>query len=57
MPIWLRRFTYNTIADYYEKEKQEYEKQSKGSETLTNKAKIFKPPANAPTYSTKALKK
>jgi hypothetical protein len=25
MPIWLRKFTFNKINDYYKKEKEEYE--------------------------------
>lgn len=57
MPIWLRKFTFNNIQEFYEEQQKEYDKASKGSETLTNKTKVFKPPANAPTYTTKASKK
>lgn len=28
MPIWLRNFTYNKILEFYEKEKEQYEKSS-----------------------------
>ena len=30
-PIWLRNFTYNSIVEFYEKEKEEYNKSSKSS--------------------------
>ena len=57
MPIWLRRFTYTTIEDYFEKQAEEQRKQASGAETLTNKSKIAKPPTVKPTYTTKASKK
>lgn len=44
MPIWLRKFTFNEINDFYEKEKAEYEK-SVGKEQLTadsNMAEVAK---------------
>jgi thioredoxin-related protein len=57
MPIWLRRFTFEKIKEYYDKEREEAEKQQK---KLTNKSgkEIAKPniPDN-PTYSTRATKK
>ena len=35
MPIWLRKYTFKEISDFYEKEKKEYEKaQGKGKSTL-----------------------
>jgi hypothetical protein len=34
MPIWLRRFTFQEINDFYEKEKQELEK-AYGKEQLS----------------------
>jgi hypothetical protein len=57
MPLWLRRYTFNVIKEYYDKEKEEQEKQMRGSETLTNKSKIAKPPIVEPSYTTKASKK
>jgi hypothetical protein len=37
MPIWLRRFTFKQIADFYEDEKSSYENQSSGgSKTVVN---------------------
>ena len=58
MPIWLRKFTYNNIREFYEKEKEEYDKAANKSKTITASSKIDKPaiPQN-PTYSTKASKK
>lgn len=58
MPIWLRRFTFNTIKEYYDKEREEQEKQLNKGETLTNKSRLVKPPVTPqPTYTTKASKK
>ena len=31
MPIWLRNFTFKSIQEFYEKEKEEYDKSSKSS--------------------------
>jgi len=59
IPIWLRRTTFNMIKEYYEKEKEEHDKQNK---QLQNKGKseISRPniaPKTAPTYTAKAPKK
>ena len=50
MPIWLRNFTFRKMQEFYEKEKESYEKASKKN-TLGNFNTIKKP-----TYSTKARK-
>lgn len=61
MPIWLRRFTFNEINEFYIKEREEYEKatgQSKLTKTpdqLTQAVK--KQLAEKPTYSSKVAKK
>jgi hypothetical protein len=47
-PIWLRRFTFRTILDWYEKENKEQEKAS-GQNSILQNGKI-----KAPDYSTKA---
>ena len=62
MPIWLRLFTFKNINDHYEKEHEEYNKAVGKGETLTNKTKVFKPPAalqnsSQPTYVSKVGKK
>ena len=58
MPIWLRKFTYNNIKEFYEKEKEEYDKATNKSKTVTANSKIDRPALpNKPTYSTKAVKK
>lgn len=59
-PIWLRRFTFEKIKEFYEKEKEASEKSQK---TLENKNVINKPDVSkspkAPTetYKTKVPKK
>ena len=50
MPIWLRNFTFQKMQEFYEKEKEEYDKANKKSQTLKG-GKIKKP-----SYSTKARK-
>jgi len=50
MPIWLRNFTFRNIQEFYEKEKEEYDKVNKKSQTL--KSNTIK----KPTYSTRARK-
>ena len=54
MPIWLRKFTFHKIKEYYDKEAEEAEKaQGKHKQT----ADIARPNVATPTYSTKAAKK
>ena len=50
MPIWLRNFTFKKLQEFYEKEKESYEK-ANSKNTLTKSNTIKKP-----TYSTKARK-
>lgn len=58
MPIWLRRFTFNSIKDFYEKEKEEYDKATNKQQSPDQLAKLAKPPLKAkPTYTAKAPKK
>jgi len=62
MPIWLRRFTFEKIKEFYDKEREEAEKHNK---MLKNNGKgdisrpnISPPSTNKqPTYTTKAPKK
>ena len=58
MPIWLRRFTFETLREHYEKQNEAAEKQQN---TLKNKGKsdISRPniAPKQPTYTTKAPKK
>jgi hypothetical protein len=35
MPIWLRRFTFNKLQEFYTKEKETYENKGKGGNTKT----------------------
>jgi hypothetical protein len=39
MPIWLRKFTYNEINDYLEKEREQIEA-SKGKKQITAQTKL-----------------
>lgn len=41
MPIWLRKYTFNEIKVFYEKEREEYEK-SMGHDTITANTPIEK---------------
>jgi hypothetical protein len=58
MPIWLRRFTFETLREHYEKQKEETDKQQN---MLKNKSNKDIPRPNIvpkqPTYTTKAPKK
>jgi hypothetical protein len=33
--MWLRKFTYHEIKNYYDKEKEQYQKASRGNNTTT----------------------
>jgi hypothetical protein len=53
MPIWLRRYTFETLKEHYRKENEEVEKiqqKAKGTQQLS------KIPDRQPTYSSKARK-
>ena len=58
MPVWLRRFTFEKIKEFYEKEREEVNKQQN---TLKNKneGSISRPniAPKQPTYTAKAPKK
>ena len=52
MPIWLRKFTFKEIKDFYEDEKKEYEEAKSGgnSSTLVDSTGKVNP-ANFPQFS------
>jgi hypothetical protein len=58
MPIWLRRFTFETIKEYYDKQNEE---KNKAENLLQNKngKEVSRPDiaSKQPTYTTKAPKK
>jgi len=67
MPIWLRKYTFSQLNEFYEKEAKAYDNASKGSNTQTaidTDGKV-NPQAfrenqvveRKPTYSTRASKK
>ena len=55
MPIWLRRFTFETLKEHYEKQREAAEKQQNMLKN-NNKGEISRPNVT-PTYTTKAPKK
>jgi hypothetical protein len=65
MPIWLRKFIFNNIQEFYKKEEEEYKKaQSKHNKGTTNirmdesnKVKIPDFIKNNPTYTSTVAKK
>lgn len=61
MPIWLRRFTLQSIREFYEKEREAHEAmmdKASGTEKLTAaNQNIPSPPKVKPTYTTKASTK
>jgi hypothetical protein len=59
MPIWLRRFTFETLKEHYEKQKQETEKQQNMLQNTNNSKEVSRPniAPPKPTYTAKAPKK
>jgi hypothetical protein len=59
MPIWLRRFTFETLREHFEKQNEEAEKQQNMLKNNgKNKNDISRPNiAPKPTYTTKAPRK
>ena len=60
MPIWLRRFTFETLREYFEKQNEEAEKQQNMLKNNSkNKGDISRPniAPKQPTYTTKAPKR
>jgi hypothetical protein len=58
MPIWLRRFTFETLKEHYEKQKEEMDKQNNMLKNTTGK-ELSRPniAPTKPTYTSKAPKK
>jgi len=56
MPIWLRRFTFETLKEHYGKQQETMEKQQNMLKN-NNKNEIARPNIPPPTYVTKAPKK
>ncbi len=52
MPIWLRKFTFHKMKEYYDKQSEAMNKQS----PTPKKAPVKGPAIKKPTYSTKARK-
>jgi hypothetical protein len=62
MPIWLRKFTFNNINEFYKKEQEEYKKATGKGELVTADKPLAKPNIPnfsniKPTYTSKVSKK
>ena len=62
MPIWLRRFTFGVIKEFYDNEREEYEKASGNSQIMKNADQLAKQAKQEkalqqPTYVSKVSKK
>jgi hypothetical protein len=62
MPIWLRKYTFNSINEFYQKEQEEYQKASGQGELVTAnrplaKQKMPDSVIQKPTYTSKVSKK
>lgn len=58
MPIWLRRFTYSKIAEFYEKQREAQEEAANKAQGIQKATPQNTMGSNsAPTYSTKVSKK
>ena len=62
MPIWLRKFTFNNINEFYKKEQEEYTKAAGKGELVTANKPLAKPNIpdslnTKPTYTSKVSKK
>ena len=54
MPVWLRRFTYNSIREHYEAEKKRIEESRKAAK---GKQRGVAKPNTKPSYRTKRASK
>ena len=60
MPIWLRKFTFNKLKEYYDKQKDEMDKQQNMLKNKSGSGDLARPnvaPKTQPTYTAKAPKK
>lgn len=62
MPIWLRKFTFGTIKEFYDKEQEEYNKATGNGQIMKNADQLAKVAKNEkalqnPTYVSKVSKK
>ena len=53
MPIWLRKFTFNKIQDFYNKQKEEVESLKNNTSLIPETKNVINPP----NYTMKASKK
>ncbi len=58
MPIWLRRFTFNSIKEHFDAEREAYNKKNNEFEVNAPKKQVHKPDVQKPSvsYNAKAPK-
>jgi len=57
MPLWLRKFTFEKIKEFNEKQQEEYEKQRNKAKNLEQPQKQIQRPNIKPDYAFKAPRK
>ena len=61
MPIWLRKFTAQSIKEYYDKQREAQEEAQRKAQGIQQaapeKSNLVRPPIPKPTYTTKASTK
>jgi hypothetical protein len=57
MPLWLRRFTYNKIHEYYEKKNEKTDNVDQSIKNMKAAGSVANNKVQVPTYVTKASKK
>jgi hypothetical protein len=60
MPLWLRKFTWNKLNEFYEKENAQNSSTNNAEESIANMraaGAVAKKEVNVPSYVTKASKK
>ena len=62
MPIWLRKYTFNSINEHYKKEKEEYDEAVGNGKLITGNTPVVKPNIPqlndvTPTYTSKVSRK
>lgn len=57
MPLWLRRFTYNKLREYYENKNEQPDTVAESIKNLKSVGSVNNTKVQIPSYVTKASKK
>lgn len=57
MPLWLRRFTYNKLREFYEKKNEQPDTVSESIKNMKSAGAVNNNKVQIPSYVTKASKK